>query len=109
MLRRIFPGGRNSPDNSNSNQAGGEDDPSEQPPAHEIPSTPLVRTTEGKTVVRLYLEVLGCDHLGPDYDDNGNRIDEDSITYNPYVKVKLGGKDDKNSLDIHKTKPVQQR
>ena len=70
------------------------------------PSSPLVQTTDGKTVVRLYIEILSCDGLGPDYTNDGTRITK---TYQPYVKVKLGGNDDNNSLDIHKTRPVTQR
>ena len=72
-----------------------------------IPSSPLVKTTDGKTVVRLYIELLSCDDLGPDFTEDGKKVTK---AYEPYVKVKLGGAaDNKDSVDIHKTKPVQQR
>jgi len=130
VFGRLFSSSRPNNNNNNSNRDGsesstlennsqveenerrrGDDEPTDpqasvDPPAAEIPESPLVTTDKGKTVVRLFVEILGCDNLGPDFLPDGNRNNE---VYNPYVKVKLGGSDDKDALDIHKTKPVQQR
>lgn len=116
MFNRLFNRSNNNLNNDNGSHDGstpenssqGEEPNEEMPEPEEspIPSSPLVRTADCKTVVRLYLEVLSCDDLGPDFDENGERVTK---TYTPYVKVKLGGNDDKDSLDIHKTKSVQQR
>jgi hypothetical protein len=108
-LNQLFP--PRSPGSPRKKKTGGQDifhhgDEYDNNGESSTPSSPLVQTTDGKTIVRLYVEILSCDGLGPDYTNDGKRITK---TYQPYVKVKLGGNDDNTSLDIHKTLPVTQR